>query len=320
MPDFAVGGQAVIEGVMMRSGDRIATAVRLPDGRITLRNESYVSLTRRYKLLSYPVIRGAVAFFEMLIIGISTLNFSAEVAVSTADTDSQTASGEVPKVKKTSTISIILSMTLALGLGVFLFFFIPLWIASLFGVKEEALGFNLLSGTVRLTMIIIYMWLISLSKEIQRVFEYHGAEHKTIAAFENSMSLTPENAARCTRFHPRCGTSFILIVALSAILVYAIADTIFALIAGHAPSLLERFAVHFALLPLVAGGSYELLKFSAKTSDNPIVRLLIAPGLWLQRITTKEPNKEQLEVAIVALEAALGKTNSNQSVVLSSPA
>lgn len=320
MPDFAVGGQAVIEGVMMRSGERIATAVRLPDGRITLRNESYISLTKRYKLLSYPVIRGAVAFFEMLIIGISTLNFSAEVAVSGEDTNANTGSNEAPKVKKTSTLSIILSMTLALGLGVFLFFFIPLWIASLFGVKEEALGFNLLSGSVRLTMIIIYMWLISLSKEIQRVFQYHGAEHKTIAAFENNLALTPANAARCTRFHPRCGTSFILIVALSAILVYAVADTIFAVITGYAPSLLQRFAVHFSLLPLVAGGSYELLKFSAKTSENPVVKMLIAPGLWLQRITTKEPNNEQLEVAIVALEAALGKSQTNQSVVLSSPA
>ncbi|HEX2897874.1 MAG TPA: DUF1385 domain-containing protein, partial [candidate division Zixibacteria bacterium] len=146
--------------------------------------------------------------------------------------------------------------------------------------------------------------------DFQRVFEYHGAEHKAIFTYEMKSDLTPENAKTYSRFHPRCGTSFILIVALFAIIVYAFSDTAYAMLTGQPPTLLERFAVHFSLLPLVAGGSYEILKFSAKKRNNPLVNALIQPGLWLQRITTREPNLEQLEVAIVALESALGITSS----------
>jgi uncharacterized protein YqhQ len=196
------------------------------------------------------------------------------------------------------------------GLGIFIFFFLPLAISSFFNVDKNAVWFNLVAGGVRLSMFLVYVWVISQFKDFKRIFEYHGAEHKSIYTYEMQDELTPDRAATYTRFHPRCGTSFILIVALFAILTYAISDTIFALITGAPPTLLQRFALHFSLLPLVAGGSYELLKLSGKTREHPVTRFLIQPGLWLQRITTKEPSADQLEVAIVALETALGMTES----------
>jgi len=158
---------------------------------------------------------------------------------------------------------------------------------------------------------VLYVWGISLFGEFKRIFQYHGAEHKSIFAYESGDDLLPERAACHTRFHPRCGTSFILIVALIAILIYAISDTIFTLYTGHPPILITRFAVHFCLLPIVAGGSYELLKLSGKTRDNKLTQVLIQPGLWLQKITTKEPSIDQLEVAIVALRASLGEIEAN---------
>ncbi len=312
MADFNVGGQAVIEGVMMRSIDRVSTAVRIPSGEILIKTDDYKSLAHRYKILNIPIIRGAVAFVEMMIIGIKTLNFSAEVAVREAEKEEALKKGEAVKDEKKDKSSLMVGLTavVALAFGILIFFFLPLAISSLFNVDKNALGFNLIAGGVRITIFLLYVWGISLFKDFQRVFEYHGAEHKAIFTYEMKSELTPEIAKTYSRFHPRCGTSFILIVALFAIIIYAFSDTFFAIITGHPPALLERFAVHFSLLPFVAGGSYEILKFSAKKRGNPLVNALIQPGLWLQRITTREPNLEQLEVAIVALESALGITTS----------
>ncbi len=312
MAEFNVGGQAVIEGVMMRSIDRVSTAVRIPSGEILIKSEEYKSLAHRYKLLNIPIIRGAVAFVEMMILGIKTLNFSAEVAVREAEKEEAQKKGESFEDSKKDKSGLMVGLTavIALALGVLIFFFLPLAISTLFNVDKNALSFNLIAGAVRITIFLLYVWGISFFKDFQRVFEYHGAEHKAIFTYEMKSDLTPENARTFSRFHPRCGTSFILIVALFAIIIYAFSDTLYAVITGHPPSLLTRFGLHFSLLPLVAGGSYELLKFSAKKRNNKIVNVLIQPGLWLQRITTKEPNLEQLEVAIVALESALGITTS----------
>ncbi len=201
---------------------------------------------------------------------------------------------------------IALSMVFALAVGVAVFFFLPLWIASLLGFGKDALSFNLIAGAVRIAIFLGYVSLLSYFKDFRRIFEYHGAEHKSIWAYENQESLTPENAKKYTTLHPRCGTSFILIVALFAILIFAIADTLFQVITGNPPQIFVRLALHFSLLPLVAGGSYEILKASARSCKNPLVRALIKPGLWLQLITTKEPSLDQLEVAIVAVKASLG--------------
>ena len=308
MPDLNIGGQAVIEGVMMRSKDRIATAVRLTNGEILVKNDPYRSFSSRAKVLGWPIIRGAVSFIEMLIIGMKTLNFSAEIAVKELEKKEAETKGKEysDSPKKTNSLYLFGSAVVALAAGIFLFFFVPLALASLFGVSKAAVSFNLLAGGIRLVMFVAYVWGISLLGEFKRIFQYHGAEHKSIYAYEMGDELTPERASCHTRFHPRCGTSFILIVALVAILLYGISDSLFAIITGHAPALLVRFAVHFSLLPLVAGGSYELLKLSGKTRDNALTRILIQPGLWLQRITTKEPSLSQLEVAIAALEASLG--------------
>jgi len=316
MPDLAVGGQAVIEGVMMRSKDRIATAVRTVAGEILVKTEKYISYTKRYKILSLPVIRGVVTFVEMLVIGIRTLNFSADIAVKELEKQEAEARGEeyIPKEKKNNAVMLGLTAVIALALGILIFFFTPLAISSLFNIEKDAVAFNLVAGVIRVGLFLAYVYLISLFGEFKKVFQYHGAEHKSIFAFENGEELTPENVGRYTTLHPRCGTSFILIVALFAILIYAVSDTLYAVITGHPPGLLTRFGVHFSLLPLVAGTSYELLKLSGKTRDNAITRVLIKPGLWLQRITTKEPSPEQMEVAIVALESAVGLTETKLTV------
>ena len=312
MPDLNVGGQAVIEGVMMRSKDRVATAVRIPSGEIKVKTEPYQSYTQRYKILGWPIIRGAVSFVEMLIIGIKTLNFSADIAVKELDKEEAAKNGKEFKEKtnKSNTLYLIFTSIFALALGIVIFFFFPLWVANFFDIQKDAVAFNLLAGVIRLTMFVGYIWIISQFGEFKKIFQYHGAEHKSIYAYEMGDELTPERAALHTRFHPRCGTSFIIIVALFAVLIYAISDSVYTVLTGHPPVLLTRFGVHFSLLPLVAGGSYELLKLSGKTRENKLTRILIKPGLWLQKLTTREPTPDQLEVAIASLEAAVGITES----------
>ena len=301
-----IGGQAVIEGVMMRSSKRVSTAVRKQTGQIVVKNEEYIPLSKRYKVLNIPVLRGVVAFVEMLIIGIKSLNFSADVAVE----DIEEMEGKKRKEKKgqgSRGLMLGLAVVLALGLGILIFFFLPILFSSLVGIKRQALSFNLVAGAIRVAMFLIYVWAISRFKDFRRIFEYHGAEHKSIYAYEAGEDLTYEKVKKFSTKHPRCGTSFILIVAIFAIFIYSISDTVYTLLAGTYPPLLKRFLLHFSLLPLVAGGSYELLKLSGKTRDNRITRILSAPGIWLQKITTQEPDESQLEVAIVALENALGK-------------
>ncbi len=312
MADLNVGGQAVIEGVMMRAKDRIATAIRIPSGEILVKTQEYRSLSSRYKFLKVPVLRGVVAFFEMLIIGIKTLNFSAEITIREQEKADAVKNGTeyTEKEKKSNGLLLGAMAVVSLGIGIGVFFFLPLAVAGLFGVDKNAIGFNLMAGGIRLTLLISYLGALTLVKDFQRIFQYHGAEHKSIFTFEMGDDLTPEKAMTYTRFHPRCGTSFVLIVALVAMFMYAIGDSIYAVVNGYPPSLLARFALHFSMLPLVAGGSYELLKLSGKTRDNVVTRFLIAPGLWMQRITTREPSIDQVEVAIAALEAALGVTES----------
>jgi uncharacterized protein YqhQ len=316
MPDLAVGGQAVIEGVMMRSDDRIATAVRIPTGEIKVKMESFLSLTKKNKILGFPIIRGAVSFVEMLVVGIRSLNFSADIAVAEIEKEEAAKKGEVYEEHKRKSNSLMLASTVvfALALGILVFFFLPLALSSLMNIKKDALSFNLVAGIIRVAFFLLYVWGISLISDFRRVFAYHGAEHKSIFAFESGARLTPETVVHYPRRHPRCGTSFILIVAIFAILIYSVSDTVYALITGVPPELLTRFAIHLSLLPLVAGASYELLKLSGRTRESKITKILISPGLWLQTITTKEPSYDQLEVAIVALESVMNITESDLAV------
>jgi uncharacterized protein YqhQ len=301
--DLNVGGQAVIEGVMMRSPHTVSTAVRKPDGQIVVKSEKFVSLTQKHKILGVPLIRGLVSFGEMLVISIKTLNYSAEMAMEEEGESKPEA--EKKKSGFFKSVYLAITMILALALGFGLFFFLPLWLSQLLGARKEALAFNLIAGCVRVTLFIAYVWIISRFSEFKKIFQYHGAEHKSIFTYEAGRELTVDNVKGFSTKHPRCGTSFIMIVVVFAILVYSISDTVYYLIAGVPPTLPKRMLVHFILLPLVAGGGYELLKISGKTRDRKITRILSAPGLWIQNITTREPNDSQLEVALVALKNAL---------------
>ncbi len=316
MPDKNVGGQAVIEGVMMRSKDRISTAVRIPSGEILVKSEDYKAMSTKNKFYGLPIIRGVLTFFEMLIIGIKTLNFSADIAVTEIEKQEAIDKGEefIEKDKKKNSLQLALTAVFAIAIGIAIFFFTPLAITSFLNIEKDAMSFNLVPGAIRMVLFVAYVWLISLFGEFRKVFQYHGAEHKSIYAYENDDELTTESVAKYTTLHPRCGTSFILIVALFAMLVYSVSDTIYSIVTGTPPGLFTRFGIHFSLLPLVAGSSYEILKLSGRTRNNPITKVLIQPGLWLQKITTKEPTHEQMEVAIVALETAEGITESKLSV------
>ena len=308
--DLPVGGQAVIEGVMMRVPGKIVTAVRAADRRIVVREQEYMPLTKRYRLLGIPILRGAVSFFEMMIIGLKALNFSADVAIQ-GEEEEEKGKEEEPTVsppeesgwKNRLMLGATLIFSFALGIG--LFFFLPLLAAETLGVQRDALRFNLIAGAVRASLLLLYMWGIGHWEEIRRVFQYHGAEHKSIFALEAGAGLDVAAAAPCSRLHPRCGTSFMLIVVLLAILIFAVVDSLFVVVFGHPQSLLERFATHLCVLPLIGGTGFELLKLSGKMRHHPLTRVLIAPGLWLQRITTREPDEDQLEVALVALRHAL---------------
>ena len=302
--DLPIGGQAVIEGVMIRAQEKIVTAVRTPDRGILVREEEHIPWSRRLRLFGVPVVRGAVSFFEMAIIGVRTLNFSAEMAMQ-AEARQQ---GEPEQATSSEQNRLALALTVAISLaaGVGIFFFLPLFVAELSGAARDAFRFNLLAGSLRLALFILYLWGLSHWSEIRRVFEYHGAEHKSIFTQEAGDDLTVARARQYGRLHPRCGTSFLLIVVLISILAFALVDSAVAEAIGRRQSLIERFATHLCVLPLISGVSFELLKLSGRKRNHPLTRLLIAPGLWLQRITTREPDDAQLEVALVALSRALG--------------
>jgi uncharacterized protein YqhQ len=305
----SVGGQAVIEGVMMRSPRSIATAVRKANEEIITKKDPYIALSKRHKLFNIPVFRGALSFFEILVIGLKALNFSADVALEEAEkaakgSDWQRTRGERIKDGFILAGTIVLALGLALGV----FFALPLFLTDVMGLPKNAFSFNVTAGIIRVSFFVAYLWGIGRWKEIKRILEYHGAEHKSIYAFESGQELTVENVRRHSTHHPRCGTSFLLIVVILAILLFAIADTIVEMQIGHRPTLLQRFITHFSLLPLLGGISFELLKLSGKKRDNRYIRWLSLPGLWLQKITTQEPDDTQLEVAIVALKSALEKT------------
>jgi uncharacterized protein YqhQ len=303
--DKNVGGQAVIEGVMMRSPEKVSTSLRLYDGRILTKTDPFISITKKKKIFNKPIIRGVISFVEMLILGIRTLNYSAEIASRDPDEKQpETANKQSGKLD----LAIVLTVIFSMGLGIAIFFFLPILITQLLSIPRDALEFNLVAGGVRMFIFLAYVWSLSQFESFRRIFQYHGAEHKSIFAFESDLPLEVESTHGFTTYHPRCGTSFILIVALLAILTYSVSDTVFAIIAGRPPGLFERFFTHILFLPMVAGLSFELLKLSGKTRSHPITKFLIAPGLWIQRITTKEPTDDQVEVALAALKDSIAGT------------
>lgn len=300
-----VGGQAVLEGVMMRAPGSVATAVRRANGDIVVKQEKYVSVVEKYKILKLPVLRGAVGLIDMMYLGIKTLNYSAEIAMHDLELAEGGKNGKERK-KGQSSLALIGTLIFALALGIGIFFVIPIVLTTkIFEFEQNALAFNLTAGLIRITILLGYLSAIVLSKEIQRLFQFHGAEHKTVFAFELSSSLDPENVLKHSRFHPRCGTSFLLIVMFVAILAFSLLDALVISLVGTM-TMLTRLLTHLPFIPVVGGLSYEVIKFSAKHTTTWWGKLLIAPGLWLQRITTREPDISQAEVAVVALKCALG--------------
>jgi uncharacterized protein YqhQ len=304
-----IGGQAVIEGVMMRAPGSVATAVRRQDGSIAVRRESYVSFGEKIKISKIPILRGAVGLIDMMYLGIRTLNFSAEVALYDTEAAAAKKNGTPAKAgqgKKQSKVALALTLVIALSVGIAIFFVTPLVLTTLlFDVERTAVAFNVTAGAIRIGILLAYLLAISSMRDVKRLFQYHGAEHKSVFAFELNDSLVVPSAKRYSRFHPRCGTSFLLVVMFVAILSFALLDALTISIFGEL-TLGIRILTHLPFIPIVGGIAYEFIKFSAKHSSSWWGKLIVAPGLWLQKITTKEPDESQLEVALVALQCALG--------------
>ena len=294
----SIGGQAVLEGVMMKGPDKMAVAVRKSDGEIVIDKKEVSSITKKYKILKLPVIRGVVNFVESMVLGIKTLMFSADLY----------DGGEEDPAYKPSKLDMWLeehlskdavvyfSLVLALGLSMLLFVFLPAFItkAVTFFIESHILK-SLIEGAVRMVIFVLYIFLASLAKDIRRVFEYHGAEHKTIFCYEKGEELTVENVKKQSRLHPRCGTSFLIEVMIVSILAFSVISW---------DSLLVRIGLKLLMLPLIAGVTYEFLKFSGR-SNSKCIALLIKPGLWLQKITTREPDDKQIEVAIASMKEVI---------------
>jgi uncharacterized protein YqhQ len=290
-----IGGQAVLEGVMMRSPHAFTVAVRKggkPAADIAVLQETIQPLGERYPLFKKKIIRGSVALFEALWLGIRALNFSANEALESED----------GKKEDISSLAMAGTMIVALAFSLGLFLGLPLLITNLLGMKYDAVTknsmlFNITDGVLRMALFLGYISGISFMKDIRRVFEYHGAEHKAIAAYEAGVELTVANARPYSRIHPRCGTSFLIAVIALSILV-------FSLIPGAWP-LWSKGLSRIVLLPLIAGLGYEFIKFSATNCGNALIQRLMQPGLWLQRLTTREPSDDQIEVALKSLTEAL---------------
>jgi uncharacterized protein YqhQ len=273
-----------------------------------VKRQDYTSLAEKNRFFKLPVLRGAAGLIEMLFLGIETLNFSAEVAVQDAEeADRANGNGEKQKVqKKSSKAGLALLVLFSLAVGIAVFFVTPIFIATkLFNVEQDAVSFNVVAGLIRLVILLAYLAGISMMKDVKRLFAYHGGEHKAVFTFESQADLTVESARAYTRFHPRCGTSFILIVMLASIVMFSFLDTLTMLAIGKL-TLVIRLLTHLPLIPVVGGVAYEFIRWSARKTSTPLGKILTAPGLWLQRITTGEPDPEQLEVALVAIKCALG--------------
>ena len=279
---FHYGGQAVIEGVMIRGEKNMVTAVRKPDGEVVVNKEP---LPKAYtgKLRATPLIRGIVVLIESLVFGIRTLTYSANVAI--GEEDSKQMSGWV-------WAALAFSMVFAVA-----FFFLgPLFLAKLIGVQTSSGFFSLVEGLIRLAMFLIYLWLVSLMPDIKRVFAYHGAEHKAVNGYEAGAPLEPEAIKKYSKAHVRCGGSFLFVVLIIAIIVFSLVGK---------QALWIMVLSRILLVPVIAALAYEFIYFGANHVDNPVVKILLTPGLWLQALTTREPDDAQLVVGITAMKAAI---------------
>jgi uncharacterized protein YqhQ len=302
-----VGGQAVLEGVMMRSPHAWGISVRKPDGTISTHSEPLERLSEKHKWMGWPVIRGVMTLGQAMVLGFRALRYSADVALDAIPSD------EVEATKKTEISGWVAALNIILSVGFFIFLykFIPLVAATKLKNVYPAFGnqvlFNMVDGIIRIALFLLFIWGVSLMPDIRRVYQYHGAEHKTVFAFESRDPLTVKNAQAYSTFHPRCGTSFLMTVMLISIVVYMLFPV---------QGFLAKFLLRIALLPVIAGLSYEMIRFAAKHGSS-LFAVLTKPGLWMQRITTKPPADDQVECAISALNEAmeLEKTHGGELVL-----
>jgi uncharacterized protein YqhQ len=310
-----VGGQAVLEGVMMRSPHAWGIAVRKPSGEIVTHSEPLERPSEQHKWMGWPVVRGVMTLGHAMTLGFRALKFSANAALeelSGSDSDQNDTASKVP-VKKFEITGWMAALNMAFSIAFFIFMYkyLPLLAATELKRVNPVFGqqfvFNLVDGLIRITMFLLFVWGISLWKDIRRVYEYHGAEHKTVFAFENGDPLNTGNVQKYSTYHPRCGTSFLMTVMIISMLVY---------MAIPVHTFWSRFGIRIALLPLIAGVSYEIIRFAAKHRGS-LFALMTAPGLWLQRITTQPPDDREVECAIVALDEAmkLEKTHGGELVI-----
>ena len=304
-----VGGQAVLEGVMMKAGERTVTTCRKEDGTLVVTDDSFVSIRSKHKILDIPILRGVINFVEMMMLSVKTLGASADAM----GLDEDEEAGKFEKwlhdklgIKLTDAVMVV-SVILGLLLSVLLFVFLPIWITAgvnfilgyFAGVAMPTWLSAIIEGVVKVGIFLAYLSLVSLMPDIKRTFMYHGAEHKSIACFEAGEKLTPENAMKHTRFHPRCGTSFMFFMILLGIFAGLIIKTLI-------PGLMTWLytLIRLAILPILMGLGYEIIRLAGKY-PNALTRAISAPGLWVQRITTKEPTEDMLEVAITSLKCAM---------------
>jgi uncharacterized protein YqhQ len=298
-----IGGQAVMEGVMMRAPHSYCVAVRRPNGEILTDETPVPRVSEKYRMFKYPVLRGVGMLGQALWLGIKALRFSANAALEEEKSKA--------KQKEISPLLMGLNLAFSFAFFIFLYKFVPLYLTTLlqrwFPAIEGRIAFNLTDGLIRMAIFLCFLFLISRWKEIRRVFEYHGAEHKVVFNYESGKTLSVENAQSFSTFHPRCGTSFLLVVMVIAIGIYALIPF---------DSFAMRFVSRVALLPVIAGVSYELIRYAAKHRGG-FMATLTAPGLWLQRITTQPPSDDQAAVAIHALQGAMAleKTQGGDLVI-----
>ena len=291
-----IGGQAVIEGIMMKNGRNYAVGVRKPDGSIEVQTREYVSFTEKHKWAALPLVRGVFAFADSMILGLKALTFSASFYDEEEEGEPSAFERWLDKVfgDRLEKVLMTFSMTLAFVLALVIFLWLPLTVSGL--IRSAGAGENLTAifeGVLRILIFIAYIKLISRTEDIRRTFMYHGAEHKCSNCVEHGLPLTVENVALSSKQHKRCGTSFIFIVMFISILFFMVI---------RADSPLLRFGLRILLIPVIAGVSYEFLSLAGK-SDNPVVNLLSRPGMWMQNLTTSEPEKDMIEVAIAAVES-----------------
>ena len=288
-----IGGQAVIEGVMMRNGNDYAVAVRKPDQTIEVKKDQFIGLNAKWHMKKVPIIRGVLAFIDSLVLGMSTLTYSASFYEDEEETEKE-KDKDKDKDGKSDAVFMGLTVALSVVIAVVLFMLTPFFISSLFGkVIKSPMTLAVIEGLIRIAIFFIYIVAISQMKDIQRVFMYHGAEHKTINCIEHGAELTPENAAKYSRLHKRCGTSFLLIVMVVSIICFMFI---------RVDNMALKIVLRVILVPVIAGVSYEIIQWAGR-SESCLVNIVSKPGLMLQKLTTREPDLEMLEVAIASIEA-----------------